>query len=75
MTVLVIMLVLVVVRVLMPVVMVVLMVMVVIVCVLPFHWCFLSVVSSESRVVCQSSELGRRAMADSGHATTHRPQA
>ena len=55
--------------------MVVLVVMVVFVCVLPIHWCFLSVVSSESRVVCQSSEVGRRVMADSGHATTHRPQA
>ena len=46
---------------------------IVIVCVL--HWCFLSIVSFEFRVVCQSSETGRRAMADSGHATTHRPQA
>ena len=67
--------VLVIVVVLVVVPMVVLVVMVVFVCVLPIHWCFLSVVSSESRVVCQSPEVGRRVMADSGHATTHRPQA
>ena len=56
-------------------VVVVVMVVIVVVCVLPIHWCFLSVVSSESRVVCQSPAVGRRVMADSGHATTHRPQA
>jgi hypothetical protein len=61
--------------VIMVVVVVVVVIMVVIVCVLPIHWCFLSVVSFESRVVCQSPAVGRRAMADSGHATTHRPQA
>ena len=54
---------------------VVLVIVIMVVCVLPIHWCFLSVVSSESRVVCQSPAVGRRAMADSGHATTHRPQA